>query len=99
MAETKKTTEAPKIDAGQAVETNAYVPTYKVKPEFKDAILRAIGNRPFNEIAGLMQALNVEVVDHQTLTQIVQVIGQFPYVNVAPILTNVNAYVEQIVED
>jgi hypothetical protein len=99
MAETKKTPEAQKIDAGQTVETNAYVPTYKVKPEFKDAILRAIGNRPFNEIAGLMQALNVEVVDHQTLTQIVQVIGQFPYVNVAPILTNVNAYVEQILED
>jgi hypothetical protein len=99
MAETKKVPEVQKIDAGQAVETNAYVPTYKVKPEFKDAVLRAIGNRPFNEIAGLMQALNVEVVDHQTLTQIVQVIGQFPYVNVAPILTNVNAYVEQIIED
>ena len=99
MAETKKTPEAQKLDAAQQVETNAYVPTYKVKPEFKDAVLRAIGNRPFNEIAGLMQALNVDVVDHQTLTQIVQVIGQFPYVNVAPILTNVNAYVEQIIED
>jgi len=91
--------EVKKVDAGQAVETNAYVPTYKIKPEFKDAVLKAIGNRPFNEIAGLMQAINVEVVDHNTLTQLINVIGQFPYILVAPILTNVNAYVEQVIED
>jgi len=88
-----------KVDAAQAIEQNAYVPTYKVKPEFKEAILRAIGNRPFNEIAGLMNAINVEVMDHNTLTQVVQVVGQFPYINVAPILANINNYVEQIVED
>ena len=87
------------IDPNQQVETNAYVPTYKVKPEFKDAILKAIGQNPFNQIAGIMNAINVEVIDHNTLTQIINVLGNFPYTSVAGILTNVNNYVEQIVED
>ena len=39
-----------KVDAAQQIETNAYVPTYKVKPEFKQAVLHAIGDRPFNEM-------------------------------------------------
>jgi len=46
-----------------------------------------------------MNAINVEVMDHNTLTQVMQALGQFPYVQVAGILTNVNAFVEQIVED
>ena len=88
-----------KVDAKQQIETNAYVPTYKVKPELKQAVLQAIGDRPFNEIAGLINAINVEVMDHNTLTQIINVIGQFPYVRVEKLLTNINSFVEQIVED
>ena len=34
----------PKVDATQQVETNAYVPTYKVKPEFKDAKVLLVGD-------------------------------------------------------
>jgi len=87
------------VDATQKVETNAYVPTYKVKPDFKKALLQAIGDRPFNEIAGLINAIDVEVIDHQTLTQIMNAIGQFPYVRVEPIMKNVSKYVEQVIED
>jgi hypothetical protein len=90
---------APVIDATQVVETKAYVPTYKIKPEFKDAVLKAIGQHPFNHIAGIMNAINVEIMDHNTLTQVMQALGQFPYVQVAGILTNVSAFVEQIVEE
>ena len=90
---------APQIDATQEVETNAYVPTYKVKPEFKDAVLKAIGRHPFNQIAGIINAINVEVMDHNSLTQVINVLGNFPYTEVAGILTNVNAFVEQIVEE
>ncbi len=81
------------------VETNAYVPTYKVKPQFKEAILKAIGQRPFNEIAALMNAVNVEVLDHTTLTQVVQALGQFPYVMVHQLLANINNYVEQVIPE
>lgn len=95
MAEQQK----PQVDATQQVETKPYVPTYRVKPEFKDAVLKSIGQHPFNQIAGIVNAINVEVMDHNTLTQIINVLGNFPYVQVAGILTNVNAYVEQIVED
>jgi hypothetical protein len=91
--------EAPKVDATQKVETNAYVPTYKIKPELKKAVLQAIGDRPFNEIAGLINAIDVEVMDHQTLTQIVNALGQFPYVRVENLLKNVNNYVTQILQD
>jgi hypothetical protein len=91
--------QAPAVDPNQQVETNAYVPTYKVKPEFKDAVLKAIGQAPFNQIAGIVNAINVEVMDHNTLTQVINVLGNFPYTQVAGILTNVNAYVEQIVEE
>ena len=87
------------VDQNQNVETDAYVPTYKVKPEFKEAILKAIGKHPFNQISSIMSAVNVEVIDHNTLTQIINVLGNFPYVEIAPILGNVSAYVEQIVED
>ena len=89
----------PKVDATQKVETNAYVPTYRLKPEFKQAVLKAIGQYPFNQIAGIMNAIQVDVVDHNTFQQIVNVLGNFTYQQVAGILQNVNSYVEQIVED
>lgn len=91
--------ENKQVDPTQAVETNAYVPTYKVKPEFKDAVLKAIGSHPFNQIAGIINAINVEVMDHNTLTQVINILGQFPYIQVAGILTNVNSFIEQQVED
>jgi len=91
--------EAPKVDATQKVETNAYVPTYKIKPEFKKALLQAIGDRPFNEIAGLVNAVDVEVMDHQTLTQIMNAIGQFPYMRVEALMKGVGNFVQQIIED
>ncbi|MFW6310796.1 MAG: hypothetical protein ACOC1K_01020 [Nanoarchaeota archaeon] len=102
MAEKNAPVNAPQgaqVDPNQGVETNAYVPTYKVKPEFKDAVLKAIGRHPFNQIAQIMQAIDVEVIDHNTLTQVINVLGQFPYTEVAGLLTNVNNYVEQVVED
>lgn len=92
-------TEKKKVDKGQAIETNAYVPTYRVKPELKDAILKAIGDRPFNEIAGLINAINVEVMDHNTLQQVINVIGQFSYVRVEKLLSGINNFIEQIVEE
>ena len=89
----------PAVDATQKVETNAYVPTYKIKPDFKKALMAAIGDRPFNEIAGLVQAIDVEVMDHQTLTQVVNAIGQFPFVRVENLMKNINNFVQQVIED
>ena len=89
---------AQNAQTAQTVETNAYVPTYKVKPEFKQALLQAIGDRPFNEISGLINAINVPVLDHNTLTQVINVIGQFPYVKVEKLLSSINLYIEQVVE-
>ena len=89
----------PQVDQTQAVETAAYVPTYKVKPEFKQAVLQSIGDRPFNEIAGLVNAIAVDVLDHQTLVQIINAIGQFPYVKVEKLLSNINDFVVQVTED
>jgi hypothetical protein len=91
--------EEPKVDATQVVEQNAYVPTYKIKPEFKQAVLQCIGDRPFNEIAGLVQAINVETMDHTTLTQIINAMGQFPFVRVEKFMASINTLVEQIIED
>lgn len=90
--------EAPKVDSTQKVETNTYVPTYKIKPEFKKELLKAIGDRPFNEIAGLINAVDVPVMDHQTLTQIVNAIGQFPYMRVELLMKNISNLVEQVIE-
>lgn len=95
----QKAAEAPAVDATQKVETNAYVPTYRLKPEFKVAVTKAIGQYPFNQIAGIMNAIQVDVVDHNTFQQIVNVLGNFPYQQVAGILQNVNSYVEAVVED
>lgn len=92
-------TAAPEVDSNQKVETDAYVPTYKVKPELKQAVLKAVGKYPFNQIAGIMNAINVEVMDHNTLTQVINVLGNFPYQDVAGLLSNINDFVEQIVED
>lgn len=86
------------VNSAQPVETNAYVPTYKVKPEFKQVLLQSIGDRPFNEISGLVNAINVPVLDHNTLTQVINVIGQFPYIKVEKLLANINSYIEQVVE-
>jgi len=91
--------QAPQVDATQKVETNAYVPTYRLKPEFKAAVLKAIGQYPFNQIAGIMNAIQADVVDHNTFQQIVNVLGNFPYQQVAGILQNINSYVEAITED
>jgi hypothetical protein len=91
--------EAPAVDPNQKVETDAYVPTYRVKPEFKAAVMKAIGKYPFNQIAQIMNAINVEVMDHNTLTQIINVLGNFPYQDVNVLLGTVNDYVEMVVED
>ena len=98
-AEAPKAKEAPQAQPNQQVETQDYVPSYKVKPEFKQAILQAIGDAPFNQIAGIVNAVNVDTLDHNTLTQIVNALGNFPYVKVADLLTNVNSYIEQNIED
>lgn len=90
---------SPVVNPNQPVETNAYVPTYKVRPELKQAILNAIGKYPFNKIAQIMQAINVEVMDHNTLTQVINVLGNFPYQDVASLLGKINDFVEQVVED
>jgi hypothetical protein len=95
---TPNTPTVPKVDATQKVETNAYVPTYKIKPDFKKALLQAVGDRPFNEIAGLIQAIDVEVMDHQTLTQVVNAIGQFPFIRVENLMKNISNLIEQQVE-
>jgi len=95
----KNVEEAQVVDSAQKIEQNAYVPTYKVKPEFKQAVLQSIGDRPFNEIAGLINAINVPTMDHNTLTQVINVIGQFPYVRVEKLLENINNFVEQVIED
>ena len=91
--------EETQVDAAQEVEVDAYVPTYKVKPEFKQAVLQAIGDRPFNEIAGLINAISVDVMDHNTLTQVINVIGNFPFVRVEKLLANVNSFVEQVIPE
>lgn len=91
--------EAPQVDPNQTVETDAYVPTYKVKPELKGAVLKAIGKYPFNQIASIMNAINVEVMDHNTLTQVINVLGNFPYQDVSGLLSTINDYVEMVVED
>ena len=89
----------PGVDSTQVIETNAYVPTYRVKPEFKKALLQAIGDLPFNQIAGLIQAIDVDTIDHATLQQIANGIGQFPYVRVEGIIKNLGNFVQQIIED
>jgi len=89
----------PAVDAAQKIETNAYVPTYRIKPSFKQALMQAVGDRPFNEIAGLVQAIDVEVMDHQTLTQIVNAIGQFPFTRVENLMKGINQHIEQIIND
>lgn len=88
-----------KTNANQQIETKAYVPTYRVKPQFKDEVLKAIGQHPFNHIAAIMNAIDVEVIDHNTLSQIINALGQFPYVQVAGLLKSINTFLEQIVED
>lgn len=93
-------TEKKTVASGaQEIETDAYVPTYKVKPELKQSILKAIGDRPFNEIAGLINAINVKVMDHNTLTQVINVIGQFPFVKVEGLLAEINNLVEQVMPE
>ena len=87
------------VNSNQAIETQAYTNVYKVKPEFKDAVLKALGRHSFNEIAQLMQAINVETIDHNALNNLLGVLGRFPYIEIAPVLTNVNNFIEQVVED
>ena len=98
-AKAKKEVAIPVVDQQQEVEQNAYVPTYKVKPEFKEAVFKTIGKYPFNQIQSIMTAINVEVMDHNTLTQIINVMGNFPYQDVHGLLSTINDYVEQVIED
>lgn len=99
MAEEKAPQAEKQVDSTQQVETKAYVPTYKIRPELKQAVLKAIGKYPFNQIASIMNAINVEVMDHNTLTNVINVLGNFPYQDVAPLLSNINDYIEQVVEE
>ena len=90
---------APQADSSQEVETKAYIPTYKIKPELKQAVLKAVGKYPFNQIASIMNAINVEVMDHNTLTNVINVMGNFPYQDVSQLLSSINDYIEMIPEE
>jgi hypothetical protein len=92
-------TNPPVVNAAQQVETESYVPSYRVKPEFREAVTKAIGEYPFEQIAGIMNAISVDTMDHNTLTQVINVLGKFPYIKIAGILANVNSFVEQIVDE
>lgn len=96
---TQKSKNLVPVDQNQEIETKAYVPTYRIKPEFRDAVLKAIGKYPYNQIAGVMNAINVEIIDHNTFNQIMHVLGNFPYMDIAGIMQNIGNYIEQIVED
>ncbi|NJO91725.1 MAG: hypothetical protein HC831_24225 [Chloroflexia bacterium] len=54
---------------------------------------------PFNQIQAIMKAVKVNQMDHNTLTQIMNALGSFPYENVAPLLENVNSYIEMVQPD
>lgn len=101
MSETneKLNESTPVVDSAQSVETNAYVPTYRIKPDLKKALVQCIGDLPFNQIAGIINAVDVEIMDHQTLTQVVNGIGQFPFVRIEKLMKNINSYVEQVIQD
>jgi hypothetical protein len=90
---------APKVDSKQEIETKAYVPKYLIKPEFQQAVLKAVGDAPFNQIAGIMQAINITEVDHNQLQQILGALGNFPYIKIAPVLQNVSNFIEQKLEE
>lgn len=94
MSETKENKQPD-----QTIETKAYAPQYRIKPAFREAILKSIGDRPFNEIGPIMQAINVDVIDHNTLNQILQALGHFPYIKIAPVLTSIHTLVEQIIDE
>ena len=76
--ETKNPTAQPvaasNVDAKQATEIQNYTPTYKVKPEFKATVLKAIGDAPYGQIAGIIKAIDVPTLDHQSLTQIINIL-------------------------
>jgi hypothetical protein len=85
-------------DTPPEVETAAYVPQYKILPTFKSAVLLALKDRPYNEVANLFAAINVPTMDHNTLQQVINYIGNFPFEKVEKLLASVGQYVEQIVE-
>ena len=80
------------IDAGQQLQTESYVPTYTIKPEFQKAVLAAIGKYPFNQIQQVMTAVKVNKMDHNQLTQIMNALGGFPYQDIAGLMETVNNY-------
>lgn len=98
--ENKKQNEVTQdVNASQPVETNAYVPTYKIKPELRQKLLQAIGDYPFEQIAGLINAIDVPVIDHQSLSQIMNALQKFPFVRVEQIIKNIGNYVTQVIDD
>ena len=87
------------IETAPEVKTASYGQSFKVKPSFKAELLKAIGDYPFNNIAGIINAINVTTIDEHTLNQVMQAIGQFPYVKVEALISNINAYIEPIIEE
>ena len=89
----------PAVDKTQEVKTQEYVPKYKLKPQFKSDVLKAIGKHPYNQIAGIMNAVNTESMDHNVLQNVLNALGSFPFIDVAQILQSVNSYVEPIMPE
>jgi hypothetical protein len=87
------------INPNQKIETKNYVPTYRLKPQFKIEVLKALGQYPFNQIKSIIDAISVDVIDHNTFQQVVNTLGNFPYIQISGILLKINDYVEQIIEE
>lgn len=92
--------QTPTLDPNQKIDTNAYVPTYTVRqPEFKEAVEKVIATFPYNQVKGLITLADVEVIDQNRLTNLMNALSQLPYQLVSPLLENVRDYITQDEEE
>jgi hypothetical protein len=66
---------------------------YTIKPEFKQELIKCIGDYPFSQINELMNKVEPHTINNEELKQIINVIAGAPYIRVSEFMNHINEYV------
>ena len=69
--------------------------TFTINEETRNAILEICKDKPFNKVFNIMKLIEKDVLTEQEANVIINVLGNFPYSEVAEFFNNIQKYFKQ----
>ena len=94
-----KKEETAKTNATGATSPEKPMQNYNVSQEFRQAVRGIFGTKPFIQVAGIITLLEKDVMTEAEVNNIINVLGNFSYDEVAQIFTTIQQHVKPVVNE